>query len=206
MNFGHKFASLYETGLNMEFKFKVVAFGSSAGSIEPLGHILREIPTTINAAIIVVHHLSSTYPSKLNNILKSYTTLPVVKVQYNVTIERGKIYVIAEGKFMRLVNDQLVVRNRTKEEQKLNKAIDIFFSSMADAAGEQSIGVILSGAGGFDGIAGAVSVEKADGLIIVQDPYTAEHPIMPSALIANDHPDYILAPHEIAQKIIEQCK
>lgn len=190
----------------MEFNFKVVAFGSSAGSIEPLGQILREIPTTINAAFIVIHHLSSTYPSRLDNILKSYTTLPIVKVFDNIQIERGKVYLIAEGKFMKLVNDQLIVRDRTKEEQKFNKAIDIFFSSMAAAAGDHSIGVILSGAGGFDGILGAVSVEKANGLIIVQDPYTAEHPIMPKALIANDHPDYVLPPLEIAQKLIEHCK
>lgn len=190
----------------MEYKFKVVAFGSSAGSIEPLGHILNEIPTTINAAFIVVHHLSSTYPSKLDKILQAYTTLPIIKVDHNLKIERGKIYVIAEGKFMRLKEDQLLVRNRTKEEQKINKAIDIFFTSLADAAGEKSIGVVLSGAGKFDGIVGAISVEEKGGIIIVQDPYTAEHPVMPNALIAFDHPDYVLPPHEIAQKIIDHCK
>lgn len=190
----------------MDLKFKVVAFGSSAGSIEPMGHILQEISTTINAAFIVVHHLSSTYPSKLDKILQSYTTLPVIKVTHNLRIERGKVYVIAEGKFLTLTDDQLMVRDRTKEEQKINKAIDIFFTSMAEAVGDNCIGVILSGAGNFDGIAGAVLVEKKNGIIIVQDPYTAEHPIMPNALIANDHPDYVLAPHEIALKIIEQCK
>ncbi|RFM31859.1 chemotaxis protein CheB [Chitinophaga silvisoli] len=190
----------------MAFNYKVVAFGASAGSIEPLGHILRELPTTIHAALIVVQHLSSTYPSKLDSILKSYTTLPVIKVNHNFTIEPGKVYVIAEGKFMRIVNDELVVRDRTEEEQKLNKAIDIFFSSLAAAAGDHCMGVILSGGGGFDGIVGAVEVEKAGGLIVVQDPYTAEQPILPKALIANDHPDYVLAPHEIAKKIIEYCK
>jgi two-component system CheB/CheR fusion protein len=190
----------------MANQYKVIAFGSSAGGIKPMGQILNKIPSTINAAFIVVQHLSSVYPSKLDEILQGYTTLPVIKVYNTITIMPGKVYVIAEGKFMRMVADKLDVRDRTREERKLNKAIDIFFTSMAEAAGNKSMGIILSGGGKFDGIVGATTVEEAGGIIIVQDPYTAEQPIMPNALIANDHPDYVLSPDEISQKILDYCK
>lgn len=189
----------------MALDLKIIAFGSSAGGIPPLRKILNALPSKINAAIVVVQHLSSEYPSKLNNVLQAATTLPVMKVYENTRIEQGKVYVIAEGKIMRLVDNTLLVRDRNDEEKKANKAIDYFFTSMAESAGEKALGVILSGAGNFDGIKGAVAVEHNGGTIIVQDPYTAEHPVMPDALIANDHPDFILTPQQIAEKILEWC-
>ncbi|WP_440134065.1 chemotaxis protein CheB [Chitinophaga sancti] len=45
----------------MTSDFKVIAFGSSVGGIPPLRKILNELPNTINAAVIVVQHLSGEY-------------------------------------------------------------------------------------------------------------------------------------------------
>jgi two-component system, chemotaxis family, protein-glutamate methylesterase/glutaminase len=190
----------------MDYHYKVIAFGSSAGGIDPLRHILGELPADINASLLVVQHLSSHYPSKLPEILQRSTTLPIIKVTEDMPMEKGKVYVISEGQVMTLSDGNLVVRERSEEEKKVNKTIDQLFFSLAEEVGSQTIGVILSGAGGFDGIEGAKAVEEEQGIIIVQEPYTAQHPGMPKSLIANDHPDYVLTPDEIAEKIVEHCR
>jgi chemotaxis response regulator CheB len=53
---------------------------------------------------------------------------------------------------------------------------------------------------------GAREIEDAKGLVIVQDPETAQFPLMPYNLIANDHPDYVLTPKDIAEKLTEHLK
>jgi len=184
--------------------FNVIGLGSSAGGLSPLKEILSRLPNKLNAAVVVVQHLPAMYESNLDRILSKYTAMPVIKVTKNAHIEPGIVYVIAEGKFMTVKNRCLTIRKRL-ESEKINKAIDIFFTAMANDFRERSIGVILSGAG-FDGIEGAHEIERYDGLVIVQDPETAQFPLMPSALIANDHPDYILTPKDIATKIIERIQ
>ncbi|MBW8684645.1 chemotaxis protein CheB [Chitinophaga rhizophila] len=189
----------------MGYNFKVIAVGSSAGGLPPLKQILGSIPPNINAAITIVQHLGSNYESKLAEILQRSSYLPVHKVDHNMEMEKGNVYVIGEGKVMSIADGMLIVRDRTAEERRLNKTIDQFFTSLSEEVGSQAIGIILSGAGAHDGIEGAMAIESRQGIVIVQEPYTAEHPIMPQALIANDHPDYILTPEDIARKIIQHC-
>jgi two-component system CheB/CheR fusion protein len=128
--------------------------------------------------------------------------IDVVKVSTIEQVEAGKIYVMDAGKELRMQNGFLEMHERNPEE-KINKTIDKFFKSLAGDAGSQSIGIILSGAG-FDGLEGAKEIEDAKGIVIVQDPETAQFPLMPNHLIAYDHPDYVLTPKDIAEKLTKQ--
>lgn len=186
----------------MSYNFSVVGIGSSAGGLVPLKEIISQLPYHLNAAIVLVPHLSTTIPSRLDHILSGITIMPVIKVTASMRISPGKIYVMGEGLMMTIRDGYLRVRPRSPHE-KINKAIDIFFTSLAPEVQDKSIAIILSGAG-FDGIEGAKKIESYQGIVIVQDPETAQFPLMPSALIANDHPDYVLTPDDIVTKIIEQ--
>lgn len=188
----------------MKNDFKIVGFGLSAGGMNPLLEILEGLPPTINAGLVVVLHLPINAPSKMYQILSQKTKLDVVAVSTIELVEPGKLYVMDAGKELRLLNGFLEVRERDPQE-KINKTIDVFFRSLAADAGSQSIGVILSGAG-YDGLEGAKQIEDAKGVMIVQDPETAQFPLMPKNLIAYDHPDYVLTPADIANKLTEQLK
>lgn len=185
----------------MEYSFNVVAIGSSAGGLSPLREIISPLPAGLPAAIVVVSHLSTQYESRLNDVLDRDTALQVIKVTDRVKLEPGKVFVMPEGKMMTVSDGYLLLRDSLPAE-KVNKAIDIFFESLAADAKNKSIGIILSGAG-YDGIEGAKHIEHHNGLMIVQDPETAQFPLMPSALIANDHPDYILTPEDIVTKLLD---
>jgi two-component system chemotaxis response regulator CheB len=186
----------------MDYSFNVIGIGSSAGGLSPLREITSGLPADINAAIVIVPHLFTQFESRLDHIIANIARLPVTKVKESTILERGKIYVMPEAKMMTLENGHLHLRNRLPSE-KINKAIDIFFTSLAADAGNRSIGIILSGAG-YDGIEGAKKIEDENGIVIVQDPVTAAFPLMPAALIANDHPDYVLTPPEIVNKVVDR--
>lgn len=50
------------------------------------------------------------------------------------------------------------------------------------------------------------AIESYQGIVMVQDPDSAQFPLMPNTLINNDHPDYILMPKDIVAKIIDRVK
>jgi chemotaxis response regulator CheB len=102
---------------------------------------------------------------------------------------------------MTLSEGRLILRERRPEEV-ANHAIDIFFLSLALDATENAIGILLSGCGD-DGVRGAKQVDRNGGTVIAQNPTTAEFPYLPKALISSDHPDFILTPQGIADKIKE---
>jgi two-component system chemotaxis response regulator CheB len=186
----------------MEKSFKIVAFGLSAGGMNPLLEILEGLPAELNAALVVIMHLPINASSKMHEILKQKTTFEVIGVSTIELVEPGKLYVMDSGKELVLQNGFLEMHDRNPES-KINKTINTFFRSLAKDAGSRSIGVILSGAG-YDGLEGAREIEDAKGIVIVQDPETAQFPLMPKNLIANDHPDYVLTPKDIADKLAKQ--
>jgi two-component system CheB/CheR fusion protein len=183
----------------MTYTFKVIAFGISAGGMPPLKKILSMLPDDLHAAIVIIPHLYPHYRSRLDQILTREIARPVLRISTGMYIQPGNIYALPEGQVLSIHNGRFQLSPRS-EDEKINKAIDHFFISLAEDAGDQSIGIILSGAG-YDGIQGAKAIEDEKGIIIVQDPQTAQFPMMPNGLIAYDHPDYVLTPEEIVQKL-----
>ena len=185
----------------MTYDFFIVAIGSSAGGLPPLKEVFAALPVQANAAFVVVPHLTANYKSNLDNILSKYTRMPIVWASHKLRLQQGIIYLLPEGKIMTIKDGHFMLRERHAQEV-VNNAIDVFFSSLAEDAKEKAIGIILSG-GGNDGIIGVKHISSNRGLVIVQDPKTAEFPYMPSSIIKLEHPDFILSPKEMAGKIVE---
>ena len=84
-------------------------------------------------------------------------------------------------------------------------SIDVLFESAADAYGPQLIGVVLTGSN-EDGARGARRIKDLGGMVIVQDPLTAEAPEMPSAVIATVKVDRVLPLEGIASYLADVCR
>jgi two-component system chemotaxis response regulator CheB len=185
----------------MTYDFFIVAIGSSAGGLPPLKEVFAALPVKTNAAFVLVPHLITNYKSNLDIILSKHTHMPIVWASHQLRLQQGIIYLLPEGKIMTVKDGHLMLRKRYRAEV-VNNAIDVFFSSLAKEAKEKAIGVILSG-GGNDGLAGVKHIAFNNGLVIVQDPKTAEFPYMPRSIIKLEHPDFILSPKDMAGKIVE---
>ncbi|MCP4757736.1 MAG: chemotaxis protein CheB, partial [Proteobacteria bacterium] len=97
----------------------------------------------------------------------------------------------------------LVEKNRTlslsvdKDVNYSRPSIDVLFETAARSFGEKLVGVLLTGAN-KDGSLGLKTIREHGGLVVVQDPATAEAPIMPLAAIETTEADYILTIQKIA--------
>jgi two-component system CheB/CheR fusion protein len=178
----------------------IVGIGSSAGGHQPLREFMKNIPTDLPAAFVVVTHLLRGHRSRLTEILSRYTTMSVVSIDGMTTVQRGHVYVLPEDVEVKIRQGVLIVNPRRPGA--VNRSIDIFFQSLAEDQGDKAIGIVLSGMGS-DGSDGAVKLYEHHGEVFVQDPSSAQFNSMPWSVIMKDHPDYILPPAQIATRLGE---
>lgn len=174
-----------------------VGIGCSAGGLESVCDFFQQVVEKTGVAYVVIPHLTPEYKSRFGSILSRYTHMPVHRVETDMQMEPDHVYVLIEDKMMTTENGYLKVRQRYATEI-INRSIDIFFHSMANAFQENAIGVILSGMG-VDGIEGIKAIEDYNGLVMVQDPATTEFNRLPQMAINKDDPHAILPPGDIAR-------
>jgi two-component system chemotaxis response regulator CheB len=81
-------------------------------------------------------------------------------------------------------------------------SIDVLFDSAADTYGPAAIGIILTGAN-EDGARGLANIVRRGGRALVQDPKTAEIPIMPEAALRAVPAAEKLTLDKMAKRLIE---
>jgi len=184
-----------------EVRREVVVVGASAGGVDALTTLVRDLPRDLPAAVFVVLHVPATATSTLPAILTRAGALPAVHARDGEAIELGRIYV-APPDFHLAVEDGTIRLSRGPRENGHRPAIDTLFRAAALAYGPQVVGVVLSGALD-DGALGARAIKAVGGTTIVQSPEDALYPDMPRSAIALDSPDHVAPVAEIAGLLSE---
>jgi len=187
----------------MNRAFYIVGIGASAGGLKALNEFFDHIPPDTAAAFVVITHLNREKHSILTELLAMRTRLPIARVEKDVEILPGHIYVLTENTALTIEHDWLKVS--TRDHKIINSSVDIFFKSLAIEYKERAIGIILSG-GGYDGLAGALQLKASGGKVMAQNLLTAEVHGMPGSIIDHDHPSDVLNPTRLAEKIVELCR
>ncbi|TVQ35324.1 MAG: chemotaxis protein [Geminicoccaceae bacterium] len=177
----------------------VVAIGASAGGLEPIEMLFAQIPGTTGAAFVLIQHLSPDFKSLMDQLLGRRTSMPIIRVTEPTRVERNKVYLIPPRKEMTITGGELRVHDRD-EEGPLHLPIDTFLRSLAVSYGERAVAVILSGSGS-DGARGAAAVRDAGGLVIAQEPSTANFPSMPQAVLEQRGATIAAGPGEIGSLV-----
>lgn len=175
----------------------VVVIGASAGGVEALSALVRELPADLGAAVLVVVHLAAEQKSVLPRILSAAGPLPATHAHGGETIVPNRIYVARPDHHLVIHDDHLRVV-RGPRENGHRPAIDPLFRTAAYAYGPRVIGVVLSGAMD-DGTAGLVAIKGQGGLAVVQDPNDAVVDAMPRNALENVEIDHVLPATELGR-------
>jgi two-component system CheB/CheR fusion protein len=179
----------------------VVGVGASAGGLEAINELFDNIPEKTNFAYVIIQHLSPDYKSLMGELLSKHTSMRVVEAEENTLVAANCVYLLPAKKLMTLQQGRLKLEEKIKTNLP-NNAIDVFFESLAKDKGEKAVGIILSGTG-TDGTKGLTHIKNNGGVVVVQDPLTAEFDGMPNSAIATGHADLILPPEIIADELID---
>jgi two-component system chemotaxis response regulator CheB len=181
---------------------QIVALAASAGGIQALDQVLRDLPPDFPAAITVVQHLNPLVPSLLPAILARHTGLLVKQAETGELLKAATVYVAQPDWHLLISQDGTVDLTQTERVNYTRPAADLLFISLAKSYGQRTIAVVLTGKG-RDGAAGIQAVKQMGGITIAQDPQTAQFAGMPTAAIQTQAVDWILPLHQIAPTLVQ---
>jgi two-component system CheB/CheR fusion protein len=179
----------------------MVGLGGSAGSIAALQSFFSTMPADSGMAFVVILHLSPDHESNLAALLQHTTQMKVIQVQETEKVRPNHVYVIPPGKALASLDGHLRLTDLPSSRGR-RVTVDLFFRTLADTHGPQSIAVVLSGAAA-DGAIGIKRIKERGGLTIAQDPQQAEHGSMPRAAISTGMVDWVLEVDQMPGRLLE---
>jgi len=178
--------------------FPIIGIGASAGGLDAFKRLLIAVPKNSGMAYVLVQHLDPTHESILPEILQRVTKIPVLEITDDIPLAPNHIYIIPSNKMLTSTDGVLKL---TKREKKINYAIDIFFTSLAEVHKELAVGVVLSGTG-RDGTIGLKAIKEHGGICIVQDSKSSAYDSMPQSAVNAGVVDFVLAPEKIPAQLL----
>ncbi|MEZ5931687.1 MAG: chemotaxis protein CheB [Alphaproteobacteria bacterium] len=179
--------------------FPVVGVGASAGGLDAFKRLLAAIPDDTGTAFVFIQHLDPNHESLMADLLARHTRMKVIEARDNMALQPDHVFMIPPGKFIRIADNGLFL-DEPVTERGLRLPIDYFFRSLAEARGDRAIGIVLSGTGS-DGALGLKEIKGAGGMVMAQQPDTAEYDGMPKSAVATGIVDFTLPIEEIPKAI-----
>ena len=184
----------------MERARALVVIGASAGGIEPLSELVRNLPADLPSALAVVVHTPAERESLIHKVIGRRAVLKTMQAQDNLPIREGNVYV-APPDYHLWIHDGRLRLLYGPRENGLRPAIDPTFRSAASAYGARCVGVILSGMHD-DGVAGLRFIKNSGGATIVQDPAEAAFANLPQRAIEDVPVDHVCRIQDMAPLIV----
>ena len=179
----------------------IAGVGASAGGLESLEQFFRAMPIDTGLAFVVVQHLSPDHKSLMEELFTRFTQIPVCEAKHHDRVLPGRIYLLPPGKELEIAEGRLEVTDR-QQDRHLSFPIDRFLTSLAADCGPRAVAVILSGSGS-DGSRGVRRIQTQGGLVLVEDPESANFDGMPRAAIETGAVDAVLGAAGLARALVE---
>ena len=143
--------------------------------------LLGGLPSDFAIPVVVVQHRSIDSERLLGQLLQDATDLRVCEIEDKDELTPGTVH-LAPANYHVLIEHGYVSLTVEEPVRFSRPSIDVMLTSASDTYGAGVIGVVLTGAN-EDGARGLAHIVKRGGRALVQDPKTAEIPIMPIAAI-----------------------
>ena len=182
---------------------EIVSVGASTGGPQALQAVLSSLPKDFPVPIAIAQHMPKLFTESFAKRLNGLCRIEVKEAEERERLQPG-VALIAPG------DTHMVLRRRGKEvvvefvdEGKYiyRPSVDMLMSTTADAYGDRSIGLILTGMGS-DGLAGLREIKSKNGFVIAQNEETCVVYGMPKAVVSARIADAVLPLNKIAEEII----
>jgi two-component system chemotaxis response regulator CheB len=149
---------------------KIIAIGASTGGTEALKVVLTQMPPNA-PGIVVVQHMPAQFTTSFAERLNDLSAINVKEAKNGDSLVNG-LALIAPGNY-----HMLLKRSGARHYVQVKSgplvhhqrpAVDVLFHSVADTAGSNAAGAILTGMGA-DGAAGLLKMKEAGARTVAQD-------------------------------------
>lgn len=182
---------------------KVVAIGASTGGTVALESVLKAMPANLPGTVVTQHMpeiFTATFASRLNSLSK----VEVREARDGDSVVPGKVLIAPGNKHLLLQRSGARYVVNVKNGPRVNRhrpSVDVLFNSVAQTAGKNAIGIILTGMGN-DGAAGLLKMREAGAETLAQDESTCVVFGMPKVAIDCGAADAGVPLDEIPERIL----
>jgi len=181
----------------------IIAIGASTGGTEAVKDVLMALPPNTPPILITQHmpeHFTKTWADRMNKLCR----ISVKEAEDGDSVLPGHALVAPGSYHMTLIRSGARYSVRINQDPPVNRhrpSVDVTFASVAQYAGTNSIGVILTGMGG-DGAKEMLTMKQAGAFTIAQDEASCVVFGMPKEAIKFGGVDKILPLSEIPAAIV----
>jgi two-component system, chemotaxis family, protein-glutamate methylesterase/glutaminase len=152
---------------------RLVAIGTSTGGTQALELVLTALPR-VAPGIVIVQHMPEKFTAAFASRLNERCRSEVLEAKDGDRVLPGRVLIAPGGKHMSIQRDGAQYRVRVVDGPPVNRhkpSVDVLFRSVADCAGSNALGVIMTGMGD-DGARGLLQMRTAGAQTIGQDEAT----------------------------------
>lgn len=182
---------------------KIIALGASTGGTEAIRQFLKNLPEKF-PGIAIVQHMPEGFTKSFANSLNNICNLEVKEAEHGDKLYQGRVLVAPGNKHMLLKRVGKEYMVDVKEGPLVNRhrpAVDVLFRSTARYAGNNAIGILLTGMGN-DGAKGLLELKESGAHTIAQDEASSIVFGMPKEAIKLNAADKILALDKISSYLL----
>ena len=183
---------------------QIVAIGSSTGGTEALRQVLPALPANA-PGIMIVQHMPAGFTAQFAQRLNEASQITVKEAENGDIVSPGICLIAPGDRHLMLKRDGAVYRAEVRDGPRIGlhkPAVDVLFRSVAQQAGANAIGVLLTGMG-RDGADGMKLMHDAGAATIAQDEASCIVYGMPMEAVKLGAADHILPLSSIPRKILD---
>ncbi|MCY6484814.1 chemotaxis response regulator protein-glutamate methylesterase [Clostridium aestuarii] len=165
-----KQSDVYRLNRNRNRSKEIIAIGASTGGTEAIYNIIKELPGDI-PGIVIVQHIPPVFSRMFAERLNNSCILEVKEGKVGDEVIPGKVLIAPGDQHMTISKKGNGYIVRCSYGEKVNghcPSVDVLFNSVAKEAGDNAIGIILTGMG-RDGAKGILNMRKNGAKTLGQD-------------------------------------
>jgi len=182
---------------------KVIAIGTSTGGTQALEAVLTKLPA-VTTGIVIVQHMPEKFTAMFAERLNSLCAIDVREAKDGDRVLPGRALIAPGGRHMMLKRSGAQYYVAVVDGPVVNRhkpSVDVLFRSVAQIAGRNALGVIMTGMGD-DGARGMKEMHDAGAQTVAEDESTCVVFGMPKVAIDMGGVDKIVPLDRIPQEII----
>lgn len=164
---------------------QVIAIGASTGGVGAIGQIFQRLPAGL-LPVVITQHMPVGYTDRFARRLAAETGQDVAEARDGERLRPGLVRIAPGDRHLRIERDGAGLVTRLGGTEPVSghcPSVDVLFQSVAAAAADQALGVILTGMG-RDGAEGLLAMRRAGARCIGQSAETCVVYGMPKAAAA----------------------